>query len=126
MAKAKQEKKKDGAQVGRNRPQGWKEARSASRSIRRLGHVLRHNGEDMARVYAAKHMLDDTLNRMLRSPEHQRLVRGRSRRRASYPERRAHKRAAKREAENFAAATAEPEVSSSVWEEIRAMIEARP
>lgn len=99
--KKKQEKKKDGAQASRVRPQGWKEARSANRSVRRLAHVLRHNGEDATRSYAVKHMLDGVMNRMLRSPEYQRLVQARSRRRLTYPERHAQKRAAKCETEGL-------------------------
>lgn len=100
--KKKQEKKKDGAQASRIRPQGWKEARSVSRSVRRLGHVLRHNGEDVARSFAVKQMLDGVLNKMFRSPEYQRFVQARSRRALTYSERRAQKRAAKREAKRLA------------------------
>ena len=101
--KKKQEKKKDGAQASRVRPQGWKEARQISRSVRHLTHVLRHCGEDAARSYAVQHMLDGVLNRILRSPEYQRFVRARSRRALTYPGRRAQKRATKREAERLAA-----------------------
>lgn len=96
--KKKQEKKKSGAQNKRVRPQGWLETRSVSRSVRRLAHVLHHNGEATARSYAIHQpMLDGVLNRMLRSPEYHRFVQARSRRRMTYSERRAQKRAAKRE-----------------------------
>lgn len=99
----KQEKKKDGEQSKRVRPQGWLESRQTSRTIRRLTHVLRHNGEKVARSFAASRMLDGALSKMLRSPEYQRFRQAQSRRAMTYPERRAQKRTAKREAERLAA-----------------------
>lgn len=105
----KQEKKKDGAQDKRVRPQGWFESRQTSRNIRRLAHVLRHNGEKATRSFAESRMLDGALNRMLRSPEYGRFRQARSRRAMTYPERRAQKRAAKRLAAEQAAAMAAQE-----------------
>ncbi len=111
--KKQQEKKKDGAQGKRIRPQGWLEVRQVSRSVRRLARVLRHNGEDAAKSFAVKYLLDGVLNRILRSPEYQRFRQAKSRRALTYRERRAQKRAAKLHASQREAARLAAEQSAA-------------